>query len=413
MHFEEKPPNHERWIISYADFTTLLLATFVVMYAVSSINSSKFQEMAEAFSTAFIGRTVTLDLTGLAAENKSQFDFMPSPVHVPVITREPQIKSLPPALRQEEPKRQAAGADEESKARPTVLKRGQIRAPVPQMRDLVERTGDDLEAAYRKLEQALASMIGKGQVQVSLRELGVVIDINEVLLFHNGKAELTLAALPLIDEIAAILKGLQYQIQVNGFTDNVPIHNPTFDFELGPVGHPRDFGRQAVCRRRGGPDADRRRRVWRIPPGHVQRHARGQGGQPSGFDRRRVAARGRKRGAHPAGRPRKAERDQPGRAWSSGTADGGSDPAGTDNRAANCGDAGPDKASGDNAPGDSACRAASAALTRRARPADGVGKEEKRSRYRQSGEPGRGFSPDAAGRWSRPVVVRAQPLNRL
>ncbi len=229
MHFEEKPPNHERWIISYADFTTLLLATFVVMYAVSSINSSKFQEMAEAFSTAFIGRTVTLDSTGLAAENKSQFDFMPSPVHVPIITREPQIKSLPPALRQEEPKRQAAGADEESKARPTVLKRGQIRAPMPQMRDLVERTGDDLEAAYRKLEQALASMIGKGQVQVSLRELGVVIDINEVLLFHNGKAELTLAALPLIDEIAAILKGLQYQIQVNGFTDNVPIHNPTFD----------------------------------------------------------------------------------------------------------------------------------------------------------------------------------------
>ena len=43
----EKPPNHERWIISYADFTTLLLATFVVMYAVSTINSSKFQQMAE------------------------------------------------------------------------------------------------------------------------------------------------------------------------------------------------------------------------------------------------------------------------------------------------------------------------------------------------------------------------------
>ena len=229
MHFEEKPPNHERWIISYADFTTLLLATFVVMYAVSSINSSKFQEMAEAFSTAFIGRTVTLDSTGLAAENKSPVRF--HAVAGACADHHPRTADQEPAagLRQEEPKRQAAGADEESKARPTVLKRGQIRAPMPQMRDLVERTGDDLEAAYRKLEQALASLIGKGQVQVSLRELGVVIDINEVLLFHNGKAELTAAALPLIDEIAGILKGLQYQIQVNGFTDNVPIHNPTFD----------------------------------------------------------------------------------------------------------------------------------------------------------------------------------------
>ncbi|MGH7095848.1 MAG: flagellar motor protein MotB, partial [Stellaceae bacterium] len=77
----EKPPNHERWIISYADFTTLLLATFVVMYAVSSINSSKFQEMAEAFSTAFMGHTMTIQASGFAAQNKSPFDFMPSPVH--------------------------------------------------------------------------------------------------------------------------------------------------------------------------------------------------------------------------------------------------------------------------------------------------------------------------------------------
>ncbi|HEX3954306.1 MAG TPA: flagellar motor protein MotB, partial [Stellaceae bacterium] len=123
MHFEEKPPNHERWIISYADFTTLLLATFVVMYAVSSINSSKFQEMAEAFSTAFIGRTVTLDSSGLGAPNKAPFDFMPSPVHVPVVTRENQIKNLPPSLRQAEMKGKPS-ADGPNKNSPIVLKEG-------------------------------------------------------------------------------------------------------------------------------------------------------------------------------------------------------------------------------------------------------------------------------------------------
>jgi chemotaxis protein MotB len=72
-------------------------------------------------------------------------------------------------------------------------------------------------------------MISKGQVQVSLQSLGVVIDINEVLLFPSGKADLTPNALPLIDQIAKILANLHYQIQVNGFTDNVPIHNAQFD----------------------------------------------------------------------------------------------------------------------------------------------------------------------------------------
>jgi chemotaxis protein MotB len=86
-----------------------------------------------------------------------------------------------------------------------------------------------LDQAYAQLTKALATLIGRGEVHVSLQALGVVIDINEVLLFSSGKAELTPNALPLIDQIAKILADLQYQIQVNGFTDNVPIHNPQFD----------------------------------------------------------------------------------------------------------------------------------------------------------------------------------------
>src|SRR5579884_2014073 len=141
----EKPPNHERWIISYADFTTLLLATFVVMYAVSSINSSKFQEMAEAFSTAFMGKITKIQATGLAAAHRAPFNYMPSPVHMPVITRDMEVKHLPPALRQE-----------------------------------VERRMEKLNNAYEKLVRLLGGMIEKGQVRVSLQSLGVVIDINAV-----------------------------------------------------------------------------------------------------------------------------------------------------------------------------------------------------------------------------------------
>ncbi len=190
---EKKPQNHERWIISYADFTTLLLATFVVMYAVSSVNSSKFQQMAEAFSTAFMGKEVKIQSSGMAAAEKAPFDNMPTPVHTPIITREVQVKNLPPALRQH-----------------------------------VERQAEKLNEAYQKLTALLAGMINKGEVRVSLQSLGVVIDINAVVLFESAQADLAPGALKLIEQVAGVLKGLDYRIQINGFTDNAQIHSAQF-----------------------------------------------------------------------------------------------------------------------------------------------------------------------------------------
>jgi chemotaxis protein MotB len=191
---EEKKPNHERWIISYADFTTLLLATFVVMYAVSTINSSKFQQMSEAFSTVFVGRHETIKDAGMAAPHKAPFDNMPRPVHTPIITLDPQIKKLPPALRQR-----------------------------------VEQQAERLNDAFTNLSTLLSGMISKGEVKVSLQSLGVVIDVNAVVLFETAKADLTPGALTLIEQIAGVLRSLGYRIQINGFTDNAQIHTAQFD----------------------------------------------------------------------------------------------------------------------------------------------------------------------------------------
>ncbi|HEX3881860.1 MAG TPA: OmpA family protein, partial [Stellaceae bacterium] len=99
----------------------------------------------------------------------------------------------------------------------------------PELKKEIEQRAALLDQAYNQLKQALAPLIGTGEVRVSLSSLGVVIDINEVLLFNSGKAELTPQALPLIDKVAGIIKGLPYQIQVNGFTDTVPIHTVQFD----------------------------------------------------------------------------------------------------------------------------------------------------------------------------------------
>jgi len=231
----EKPPNHERWIISYADFVTLLLATFVVMYAVSTINSSKFQEMAESFSTAFMGRTTTVNDTGFGAANKGPFNFMPNPVHLPIITREVMVKDAPPALRQEQTQGDPNKPNESGQflprgGSPTKAEtEGQKSGGDTTMQKEVSQRVQGLDAAFEQLNKSLAGLIRKGQVNVSLQPLGVVIDINEMLLFHSGKVDLTPDALPLIDQIAKILTDLRYQIQVNGFTDNVPIHNAQFD----------------------------------------------------------------------------------------------------------------------------------------------------------------------------------------
>lgn len=223
----EKPPNHERWVISYADFVTLLLATFVVMYAVSTINSSKFQEMAESFSTAFMGRTTNLNDSGFAAANKAPFEFMPNPVHLPVITREVMVKNAPPALRQEETK----GDPNKPNDKGQFLPRGgsPTESEAQKNADNATQQIQGLDEAFQKLSKSLGGLIRKGEVNVALQSLGIVIDVNETLLFHSGKADLTGDALPLIDQIAKILVDLHYQIQVNGFTDNVPIHNAQFD----------------------------------------------------------------------------------------------------------------------------------------------------------------------------------------
>src|SRR5579872_7404971 len=158
----EKAPNHERWVISYADFVTLLLATFVVMYAVSTINSSKFQEMAEAFNTAFMGRVTTVNDSGFGAANKGPFNFMPNPVHLPVITREVMVREAPPALRQEETK-----GDPNLKNNGQYLPKGgsltetQAQQHADAMQNQVAERLQGLDEAFAQLSKSLAPLIKK------------------------------------------------------------------------------------------------------------------------------------------------------------------------------------------------------------------------------------------------------------
>lgn len=189
---DTKKENHERWVISYADFMTLLLATFVVLYAVSSINVSRYRAAADALSAVFTGRAIVPD-KGEGTASNGVLPNQPSPVPKPV------VRLTPP-------------------------QRG-----VPNVSEKIRERIARLDQAYKNLSRLLQDVIGKGQVHIERNGLSVVIDINASVLFDSGKAELTTQALGVIDQIGVTLKDQSYSIQVNGFTDNAPIHTPQFD----------------------------------------------------------------------------------------------------------------------------------------------------------------------------------------
>ncbi|MGH6989090.1 MAG: flagellar motor protein MotB [Stellaceae bacterium] len=190
---DDKKENNERWVISYADFMTLLLATFVVLYAVSSINVSRYRAAAQAFSNVFNGKMVE-QTRSTGAQLNGIFNHSPTPVPLPV-------------------------------NRPTVP----IPPDQPKVPSKVRERVKKLNAAYANLRRLLHATIAKGQVQVTHNGMSVAININASVLFPSGSADLNQSALGVIDQIGLVLKDLPYAIQVNGYTDNAPIHTAQFN----------------------------------------------------------------------------------------------------------------------------------------------------------------------------------------
>lgn len=187
---DDDDDNPDRWLVSYADFITLLFAFFVVMYAISSVNLSKYNALTNAMDTAFSGN---------AAPTKPQqkIDVKPQP-------EKSLIKPLPLSyLYQEKSKRE---------------------------RENMAKLGVDLS-------NKLAPMIQDGKVQIMQNNRGVRIDINDSVLFNSGSADLADSAIQIINEIAVILNTNQRLIQVEGHTDDTPIHTHQFysNWELSAV----------------------------------------------------------------------------------------------------------------------------------------------------------------------------------
>jgi chemotaxis protein MotB len=182
--YQEDSENHERWLISYADFMTLLFAFFVVMYAISVVNVGKYKVLSDALGDAFGGR-------GAAT--------------TPATTVEPTF-SLP-----------------------SIVARKRAEA--------MRREKDRLTMLARDLTATLGPLVKEGKVRVTQNSRGVSVEINASVLFAPGDATLTYASREALSAVAVLLKNDPHAVQVEGHTDDVPIANPLFpsNWELSAV----------------------------------------------------------------------------------------------------------------------------------------------------------------------------------
>jgi len=177
--------NHDRWLISYADFITLLFAFFVVMYAISAVSETKYRILSSALGNAF-GKT------------------SPSATPVPQLTP----AALPPEVGQRTLEQQQA----------------------------IEEQTHMTEVASNLLE-VMGPLVKEGKVRVTQSRRGVSIEINANVLFEPGRAELEPGSLAVLSAVAEHLRDEPFNLEITGHTDVMPIRNSVFasNWELSAV----------------------------------------------------------------------------------------------------------------------------------------------------------------------------------
>jgi len=171
--------NHERWLVSYADFITLLFAFFVVMFASSQADKNKAKQVSEAVREALETGKFGGAVSGLLGRSLNS--------------------KRPPAKADEQPATQRASGG-----------------------------AGDLAGSLATLTAALQPEIQSGKVKVELQARGLVISLREAAFFPSGDDSLLPSADPSLDKIAAAIEKLPNSVRLEGHTDSIPIHNARF-----------------------------------------------------------------------------------------------------------------------------------------------------------------------------------------
>ena len=192
----EEHENHERWLVSYADFITLLFAFFVVMYSISSVNEGKYRVLSDTLESAF------------KRQGKSD-----QPIQVGELAR-----TLNPFNTGVQSPATSSGT--QSLIQPVETVAGELERPAQ---------GDDnfsskmLDSLQDELSNSLASLVDQSLVTLRKNKNGLEVELKSKLLFPRASARLSIEAEKLLIRIAGTLSRFPTSLQVEGHTDNTPI----------------------------------------------------------------------------------------------------------------------------------------------------------------------------------------------
>lgn len=214
--------NHERWLVSYADFITLLFAFFVVLYASSQVDQRKVGKLALAIQVAFQELGV----------------FPASTTQVPLNGNEAMPFSAVQAI--------------ENAKHTTEL--GRITSPPTDSLSAASEEAN-LTTLQTELQQALQHEIKMHAVALHRETEGLIISLREFGFFDSGSAMLRPSAMPALDRIASILSVRACRLRIEGHTDNIPIHTAQMasNWELSTA-RATELVRLLIVRYRFAPD---------------------------------------------------------------------------------------------------------------------------------------------------------------
>lgn len=179
---ESEVEQHDRWLVSYADFITLLFAFFVVMYAISSVNKGKYETFSES-----------LDQALNTHEEKSELVTVQNN-HLPTTIQPIQLPNL-------------VTSDERELSAEIIKEKNRL---------------NDVSESF---QTELQGYIDNHQVEIKKHDFWIELEMNSELLFASGKADLSLKAQLVLAKVAELVKNVPNVINVEGYTDDIPISN--------------------------------------------------------------------------------------------------------------------------------------------------------------------------------------------
>ena len=177
---------HERWLISYADFITLLFAFFVVLYAFAKTDQKKQVQVVNSIDTAFHSLGLFADISAQAAKPSSN-----------------------------------PGGTDQAVMPMNVVMGEDVLSPT--------RVKDDLGRIKKDLDQRLSDKVAQHTVAIKMGRDGLVISLKETGFFDSGSATPRPEAAATLRKICVALAQTPYSLRVEGHTDNIPMHSVEFD----------------------------------------------------------------------------------------------------------------------------------------------------------------------------------------